>query len=172
MLANKKRYRPCDIGHGSPTLFVSCAHFSVNVGHWLPASVMACAHNSFTVESGLYALFRKISSWSERISKETLVVVCTHHSNDINSGLRASTKQHRRNTGYNSKGLHISIIMCVHRPGYTFVVCMHWQGDFGQRESSSTKLFMHLTWFVCIWKATLHNNMLHHPRKCMHNPWS
>lgn len=163
MLANKKRYRPCDIGHGSPTLFVSCAHFSVNVGHWLPASVMACAHRSFTMESGLYASFRKILSWSERISKATLVVVCAHHSNDINSGMRASTKQHRRNTSYKSKGLHISIIMFAstrwhvrrlhalerwRRPTRVLinqiihasdVVCVHLESNIAQQHASSSK---------------------------------
>lgn len=153
-VSNGKRHQPWDIDR------------------WRLTSVVACAHCSFIVERGLCGSIRQILSWSERLVQVTLVMAWPHQLGDICCSMRASIMRHRSTVGYNSQGLHVSILACVHQLDETFVACMHWPGEVGQLKAASTKVFTHMTWFMHIWKETLENDMQHHPRINMHNLWS
>lgn len=114
-------HQSADIGHGLPASFVACTHQSVYVGQWK-------THHPRSVNISLRHLCIgwAISLWP------TL--------GNISNDLCTSGKWFWPTTGSIIRGLHLSVVACVHRQGDIVIgqqyealakACVLWERDIG-----------------------------------------
>lgn len=132
----------------------------------LSVLLVVCPHQLWLVH-----IAHSLRSWDVCIAHANFVMVRAHQSGDIYYSLRTSTKLHRSMKCYRNKGLHVSILACVHRLDEMFVSSMHCPGDVWQWRAASTKMLTHWTWFFHTWKEISYNDNQNHPRICIHKSW-
>lgn len=109
-LANIKRHRPGDIGHGLPVSVVACADFSADVGRGLLAWAMACAiaHSFSSVD------FPHLP-WPEYNVQPTWGVACLHRLLPTHNGQTTSGKAFPHRLCSTHNGQPTLNMVCPHR---------------------------------------------------------